>query len=281
MLIKDCYKNYSLPPREIDWFLANLLNKPREFILAHPESSLSEKVRASLKKLAAKRRSGWPLAYLVGHQEFFGFDFLVNPATLIPRPETELLVENLTAMARRYNKRNNKLIIIDLGTGSGAIIITVAKKLLGAGSYKFYATDISPAALAVAKKNASRHGVNKNIIFRKGDLLQPIKNQLAGQPLLIAANLPYLTLEQIKKSPSIKREPRLALSGGRDGLKYYRRLFKQLKTLPYRSANLFLEIDPGQALIVSELVKKSWKNCSLEIIPDLAGRKRLIKLRIT
>ena len=153
---------------------------------------------------------------------------------LVPRPETETLIEQVKS---EKLKVKSDAIIVDIGTGSGCIIITLAKELENLKSkisnLKFLATDVSPDALAVAKKNVKLHGVDKKIKFLQGNLLEPIlKNKdflIHNSEFFILANLPYLTLKQIKQSPTIQHEPRLALTAGKDGLKYYRELAKQLQ----------------------------------------------------
>lgn len=284
--IKEALENSILPSLEKEWLLACLLKKSREFILSHPEKSISKLILNKFKKLDRQRRQGWPLAYLTGQQEFFGLDFIVNQQVLIPRPETEMLVEEICQEARQAK---SKSIIVDLGTGSGAIIISTVKELICANTknsdsqfpnLKFLAIDISSSALLTAKKNAQRHKVLKKINFRQGDLLKPFLKKLNNEQIIIAANLPYLTPQQIKNSPSISHEPRLALDGGPDGLKYYRQLLKQLSGITYKSVTIFMEIDPSQATRIKALVNRFFKKFSLKILKDLSGQERLIKLKV-
>ena len=284
--IKGALENSFLPSLEKEWLLACLLKKPREFILSHPEKSISKLILNKFKKLDHQRRQGWPLAYLTGQQEFFGLDFIVNRHVLIPRPETEMLVEEICQEARQAK---SKSIIVDLGTGSGAIIISTVKELIfpntkNSGSHfpnlKFLAIDISPAALLIAKKNAQRHKVLKKINFKQSDLLEYFLNKLNKQQIIVAANLPYLTPQQIKNSPSISHEPRLALDGGYDGLKYYRQLLDQLTKISYKTAIIFMEIDPSQTIGIKALINQFFKEFSLKIIKDLSGQERLIRLKI-
>jgi len=281
MLLKDLLTTSPLSRPETEILLASLVKKNREFILAHPEEKVALTIKKKFEILAKKRLKNWPLAYLTGRQGFYNLDLSVSPQVLIPRPETELLVEELLAAIENNPGQQT---IIDIGTGSGAIILATVQELLASGypqkNLKFIALDISPAALAVAKKNAARYGLRKMISFHQGDLLEPIQNKLGGQTLLISANLPYLTPRQIKASPSIQREPRLALDGGADGLKYYRRLFRQLARINYSSTTLLLEIDPSQAKKISTLAKTTFKQPALQIILDRRGRKRIIKLTL-
>ena len=174
--------------------------------------------------------------------------------------------------------------LVDVGTGSGCIIITLAKLL----NLKFLAIDISEKALIIARQNAKNNQVNKKIKFIKGNLLEPIlKNKLINNshPLIILANLPYLTPTQIKNSPSIKYEPKLALTAGKDGLKYYRRLFKQTNDLrnikcKLRDINILCEIDPSQTAKIKQLIKRELPKASYQIKKDLSGLNRLVIIKI-
>jgi len=260
---------------------------------------VSAAIYEKFQALAAKRRQEWPIAYLTGHKEFYGLDFLVSPAVLVPRPETELLVEEILAAVEKTNgdavardgraeRQPGAGLIVDVGTGSGAVIISAAAELkrLASDIYKktaFAAVDISPTALLVAKKNAARQGLGGKIRFYRGDLLAPLrldKSQPRGR-LIIAANLPYLTPAQIKGSPSIKREPRLALDGGPDGLKYYKRLFEQLARLDGSGTDIMIlcEINPGQKAAGTRLAKKYFPDAEIEVKKDLAKKYRLLEIR--
>ncbi|OGF27519.1 hypothetical protein A2303_01495 [Candidatus Falkowbacteria bacterium RIFOXYB2_FULL_47_14] len=240
--------------------------------------------------LIKKRLSGLPVAYLIGHKSFYGLDFIVNKNTLVPRPETEMMVD-LTTRYSQLITRNEQMLMVDVGTGSGCIIISLAKQILSRfPTPDFIATDISPEALAVARKNAKQHGVNKQIKFLRGNLLLPvlsdknfqskIKNQ--KPKIIITANLPYLTPTQIKNSPSIKHEPKIALSAGPDGLKYYRQLFMQIRQMlnvKYQMS-IFCEIDPSQSAKIKQLAKRELPKHKFEIKKDLAGYDRLAVIKI-
>jgi release factor glutamine methyltransferase len=272
---------------ETELLLAFLLNISIESILTHPEIEITPPIYKKFKSLEDKRRKNWPIAYLIGSKEFYGLNFKVSPAVLTPRPETELIIDEMTQLISTKATAPTKPLIIDLGTGSGAIIISLAKELkrLIPQTYRraeFSAVDISEPALRIAKQNAVRHKVAAKIKFYQGDLLAPLKLQprdLSRNDLIIAANLPYLTLKQIKKSPSISREPLLALDGGADGLKYYREIFKQLKGASYHSATLFCEIDPAQSKSIGALAAKYFPNGESSVLPDLAGKNRLFILK--
>lgn len=289
----------SLPRPETELLLAFLLNKSREFLLTHPETLISRKVSKKFQDLADKRLKNWPLAYLTGHKEFYGWDFKVSAATLVPRPETELIVEKIIdfvasdasgEMVNNHRPANHlfKPLIIDLGTGSGAIIITIAKELkrlmpLIYRQTDFLAGDISKSALKVAAYNAKINKLNNKIKFYRSDLLASLKitKKNAGQKkeisrdLIIAANLPYLTPKQIQEAPSISREPKTALNGGFDGLKYYRRLFRQLKDISYRTLAVFCEIDPEQTKKMAVLAAKYFPDAQSIIYQDYSRKDRL------
>lgn len=278
----------NLPRFELELILAHVLRKPREYVLTHPEIKLSPAQVQKLNALIKRREKGEPLGFILGHKEFYGLDFYVNKNTLIPRPETELMVEKVLCLAHE----NRKSTIIDVGTGTGSIIITLAK-LLKAYNI-FCAIDISKPALDIARKNAKLNKVENRIKFMSGNLLEPIiklkrnhdNNYIfatQNSKIIITANLPYLTPKQIKNSPSIKREPRLALTAGEDGLKYYRELFWQINEMlisnkPLSRApriHLFCEIDPSQKLSMRQLVKQVLPGAQVQIKKDLRGHSRL------
>lgn len=279
-----------IPHLEAEILLSKILNKPREFLLAHGEKKLSLSQISNFKSLISRRLKGEPAAYIIGHKEFYGLKFKVDKNILIPRPETELMIEEALKLVT-HNSRPTTL--IDIGTGSGCVIITLAKKISGCESL---ATDISTKALTIAKQNARLHGVAKNIKFLKGDLLKPIlknwKLEIACPALsrrnwkfVILANLPYLTPSQIKNSPSIKYEPKLALSAGPDGLKYYRQLFRQINELRAASCELrdiivLCEIDPGQTEKIKQLIKRELPGATFQIKKDLSGLNRLVIISI-
>ncbi|MFZ5634715.1 MAG: peptide chain release factor N(5)-glutamine methyltransferase [Bacillota bacterium] len=229
------------------------------------------------RRLLERRAGGEPLAYITGHREFMGLDFLVSPAVLIPRPETELLVEKAVEILRnvRHGTEYGSLpgpVAVDVGTGSGAIAVSLAVMVGCAG---VYATDISPAALEVARQNAARHGVAERVDFRQGDLLGPLKGIPGFRADLIAANLPYVPSPEIPLLMAGVRdyEPRSALDGGPDGLDQYRRLVPEAQGLLRDGGPLLVEIAPGQGAAVAGMMGSGWQ---VEIFRDLAGRERLV-----
>jgi len=272
MTFLQLLKISSLPPKETEILAAFLLHKNREFLLTYPETKINPLLLKKFKTIEKRRLLGWSIAVLTGQKEFYGLNFIVDKNVLVPRPETEMIVDEI------LKKEEGDCLVIDLGTGSGAIIVSLAKKLKTART-KFLAVDISSASLKIARQNAKLHKVNKKIEFYHGNLLLPVIKSLSGKSLIIAANLPYLTKTQINNSPSIKREPRLALDGGRDGLKYYQALFKQLKPVKYKALDLLIEIDPSQTAKIKTLAKKYFSPGCLEIKKDLAGHNRLLIIK--
>jgi release factor glutamine methyltransferase len=267
---------------EAEIFLSFVLRKPREFLFTHPETKLSFWQKLKLNSLISQRLKGVPVAYLTGHKEFYDLDFIVNKNVLIPRPETELIVDEVlkTIINYQLSIRN----FIDIGTGSGCIAISLVKKfqekkILGS----FYGLDISRKALQVAKKNAKKNDVDGCIHFLYSNLLNSIEKNIFSQPVIITANLPYLTPEQVKNSPTIKNEPKIALLSGIDGLEHYRRLFEQVDMVFKEFGQeiiIFCEIDETQAEKIKEMAANCFSEPELEIVNDLHGLERLVKIRI-
>ncbi len=277
------------PHLDAEILLSYILKKPREYILAHPEKQLTKTQITNYKLQITKKAKGKPVAYITGHKEFYGLDFYVNKNVLIPRPETELMVGKALKEAKPLMRGFASLCIIDVGTGSGCIIITLAKKLNLKSkilNLKFFATDISSSALTIARKNAKLHKVDKKITFLQGNLLKPIINKSKifnlKSEIIITANLPYLTPAQIKNSPSIKHEPKLALGAGPDGLKYYRQLFKQIQRLSIVNCQLkiLIEIDPNQFVKIKNLIKKTLPQAKIIIKKDIHGYNRLVSINL-
>jgi len=203
IIVKLNKLNLTNPQLEADILLSFILKRPREWVLAHPEFKLTRFQIYKIKNLVRQRIKGKSLALLMGEKEFYGLRFKVNKHVLVPRPETEMMIDEILQLITH----NSQLItFIDVGTGSGCIVITLAKKLK---SGKFIAVDISRKALNVAKENAKFHNLH-NIKFLQGNLLEPISRdpQLISpnSNLIITANLPYLTPKQITISPTIQYE---------------------------------------------------------------------------
>jgi len=268
----ELLKQSSLATGEPEILLGFLFGKNREYVLTHSEIGLSPETVKKFKQLEKKRLAGWSIAVLVGEKEFYSLSFKVDKNVLVPRPETEMIVDEIIKL------QVESPLVIDLGTGSGAIIISLAifSKL---NNPEYIGIDISSRALGIAQQNAQRHNLLSEINFVRGNLLKPIIAQLPERNLVITANLPYLTKKQIASAPSIQKEPKLALDGGLDGLKYYRELFIQLQDIKYKSLYLFIEIDPGQSHKITALTKKYFPRANYEITKDLAGLDRLLIIK--
>ncbi len=255
---KELKTKSTSPNLDAEVLLAFVLNKPKEYLLINPSQKLLRNQLRNYNQLIQKRILEWPVAYLIGHKEFFGLDFIVTKDVLIPRPETEGLVELILSQAH-----GKKLSILDIGTGSGNIIITLAKKISG----QFFASDISHQALAVAKRNAKNHNVK--ITFKQGSLLQPWKKQNFD---IIVANLPYLPRET---DSSTKFEPKRALIAKNHGLALYEELFKQTATLTSLPSSLLLEIGHNQRVEIKKLAKRYLPAYETKNSKDLTGRIRI------
>jgi release factor glutamine methyltransferase len=229
------------------------------------QEATSEQIRG-LNHLLQRRIEHEPTAYITGHKEFFGIDLYVDHRVFIPRPETELLVEQALELA---NGRSS--VIADIGTGCGAIAIALALNLLRA---EVYATDLSAAALEVAAINCHRRGINGQIHLLQGNLLDPIP-----QPLdLIVANLPYVRdADMSDLSPEIRLfEPLLALAGGCDGLRWMRELLSQAGDRLCPGGAILLELSPEQGTLVSEWAKELFPLSTARLVPDLSGQERVL-----
>jgi len=260
----------SSPLLDVELLLSKVLNKPKEYLFEYPEKKVSGLQLNVFKKLFSRRLKGEPVAYILGHKEFYGLDFKVNKNVLIPRPETELLVEE----SLQFASGHKPLAFIDLGVGSGAIIIALAKNLKKGN---FYSTEISLPAIKIAQKNAKFHKVK--IDFLKGNLLEPIikknNSNFILQTSIIVANLPYLDKNEIKNL-TLKFEPRLALYGGPDGLKYFREFFHQIQKYRIKPLAIFLEIGHNQAAKIKKLAHLALPKYKCKIKKDLCGFDRLI-----
>lgn len=283
-LLKKGIENYNL---ESEMIISLALNKDRLFLISNSDKKIRESENKEIEKILQKRLKLYPLAYISGKKSFFNLEFKVNKYTLIPRPESELIIEEIL---KKEKENKEKKIFIDVGTGSACLIISLAKNLLD-DKNDFYALDICPQALRIARANSKKYNLDKKIKFYKSDGLTKIieinnkNNFLKNKNLIIIANLPYLTKEEISKSPSIKFEPRKALYGGADGLSLYRQMLGQIKELKEKSqikAEIYMEISPWQKNILVKDIENIFKNTKIEIkiIKDLNKKNRVIVLKI-
>lgn len=258
---------------ETERLLRHALGWTREYLLAHPEAPVQAEAAGLFFQLVERRRGREPLQYVVGTQEFWGMELRVTPAVLIPRPETEGLVEQVLADCRGNSSR-----LVDVGCGSGCIAIALATELPEA---EIYATEASPPALAVAKDNAHRHELGKRITFHQGDLLQPLFDKGLQKSFdAVSSNPPYITDEEMETlAPEVRDyEPRTALAAGKDGLDVIRRLLPEAEAVLAPGGRLFLEIGKGMESQVKELLSKTeltWEKTE----PDLQGIPRVVIAR--
>jgi release factor glutamine methyltransferase len=261
------------PELDAEVLLRHALGVSREALFAHPERALTAADWAAYQALLARRAAGEPVAYITGHREFMGLDFLVDRHVLIPRPETELLVERALACIQGEGERQ---VAVDAGTGSGAIAVSLAR---ARPRLRVYATDTSAAALELARANAERllGPGQAQVICLLGDLLQPVPVEVD----LVAANLPYVPTPELNALPRPVRvyEPLQALDGGPDGLDPYRRLLRQVPAYLKAGGVLLMECDPRQAPTLRALAEQALPEATVSIHRDLAGRDRLVEVR--
>ncbi len=262
------------PRLDAEVLLRHVLGIDRARLFLRLPEPAGEGVGEALDVLVGRRLAGEPVAYLTGTREVMGLPFHVDPDVLVPRPETELLVE----WALEWLKPRERATVVDIGTGSGAIAIGLAALARADLALTIIATDISAAALSTARRNALQHDplVRSRLSFVQGSLLQPI----AGPVDLVLANLPYLTPAQIAENPDLDAEPSLALDGGGDGLDLVRLLIADLpRTLvaggAARCAAGF-ELDPSQTDAVADLLRVTLPGARVRTIHDLAGLPRHI-----
>ena len=263
---------------EAEVLMAYTLEETRASLLAHPQRILTSDQWSGYWALVRRRASGYPLPYLTGRAEFYGLEFEVTPEVLIPRPETETLVD--IALARQPTN------VVDVGTGCGCIAISLAIHLPGA---VVCGIDISPAALAVAQRNVERHGVAERVQLMVGDVLHPRPEHVCQRPPdLIVSNPPYIPTSKCPSLPASVRdyEPRLALDGGQDGMEIVRELLTQAPAVfqdcshSMRRGALLIEIGADQRELASQLAHTFLPQATIRIHPDLAGRDRVLEVQM-
>lgn len=250
---------------ELDQLMALTLHKNIKYVYKNPDKILNRSNVSAFKKLLNKKLAGWSLAKLRGHKEFFGLNFLVSKYTLIPRPDSELIVSE--ALKSTKNHQN----ILDIGTGSGCLILSIAKNNKYRANYT--ATDISNQALKVTKTNARKLGLKNQIKFIKSNLLNNISEKFD----MILTNLPYLNTGQMTE-PTISKEPVSALWSGQDGLSHYRKLLKQIPQHLNKNYTIFLEIDPAQKDLIKKEIANNLPKAKIKFLSDLSGNTRVVKI---
>ena len=258
---------------EAELLLGHILGMSKTQLYTEPERNLTSVETEHLRNLVRRRLAREPAAYILGHCEFYGIDFYIDYHTFIPRPETELLVEKAVELAHRVSHRGKQITIADIGTGCGAIAVSLALALPGA---KIYGTDISDSALRAAGMNCQRHAVSDQVELLQGNLLEPLP-----QPVdMIVANLPYIrSCEFEDLCPEIRDyEPTMALAGGEDGLDIIQQMLEQMPGKLSQGACFLLEIGKGQGGMVTSLAKSYFPRANIELVFDLGGIERVVKV---
>ena len=256
-----------------DVILEHVTGFDRAYLLAHPEATVSNADFEKFKELINKRRNHMPVSYITGHKEFMGLDFIVNEHTLIPRPDTETLVEEVSLLITGLVERQESIRILDLCSGSGAIGLSLAHRF---PQSQLVLADISPRAMAVARMNAQNLGLNEQTDFKVGDLFDAIKG--ADDFDIIVSNPPYITKDDMRTLPRDVREyePRQALDGGPSGLDFYERISDKARQYLVDGGSLYFEIGADQGQTVSDLLHQyNWQD--IEVINDLAGKSRVVR----
>lgn len=264
------------PRLNAELLLARSLKLSREQLYTHFQSQIKQEEEEALEELIQRRVSGEPLQYILEHQEFWSIDFEVNPRVLIPRPETELLVEQGLSILSKISFIQTPS-VLEIGTGSGAIAIALAKEMK---DIFLVATDISRDALILAKENAKSASVLDRIEFVNGDLFGPLRPSKERNVFdLILSNPPYINRRRISTLPKEVKdhEPIIALDGGEDGLAFYRRIIPEAPSYLREGGWLLLEVALGQSRIVSEMMEEGGNFFKPESIPDLSGIGRVVK----
>ena len=254
---------------ESELLLRHTLNISRVQLYLNLDYELNSKEEETFWHLIERRLSDEPTAYITGHREFYGFDFYVDRSVLIPRPESELLVEKALKLAQNRTMPA----IAEVGTGCGAIAISLALNL---PQTKIYATDISASALKVALFNCQKHGIANRICLLQGDMLDPLPEPVD----LIVANLPYVRELELPRMNTWDFEPPLALNGGRDGLGKIRQLCTQVNGKLNSRGCLLLEIGQGQRRAVTTFLHSLFPSAKIEVTPDLSGIDRVVSLTL-
>ena len=256
--------------RDAGSLLAHVLRRERSFLIAHADDAVTDEEIESFRFLIKLRADGEPMQYITGHQEFFKLDFEVTPAVLIPRPETELIVEAGLELLRNDPKPN----LADIGTGSGCLAISMLHEMSAA---RAVATDVSPPALEVARRNAERHGVLDRLELLESDLFSAL--DAIGSFGLIVSNPPYVSDDELKSlQREVNYEPREALAGGPDGLSVIRRLLSEARPFLRSGGYFVFEIGFEQREAVEQLIDgRFWK--LIEILRDLQQIPRTFVLQ--
>jgi release factor glutamine methyltransferase len=262
----------STPLLDAQVLLAHVLHTDKLYLIVNKDRILTEKEHDEYNKLVKKRLEGVPVQYLVKNQEFMGLDFYVEEGVLIPRPDTEILIEKVLDNIDKGKKYN----IVDIGTGSGAITVSLAKLIPNSFVYSI---DICRKALEIGRKNAKKHGVLDKIHFLHGSIFKPLDEiNLKGKVDILVSNPPYIPTKDIEnlQIEVSKYEPKTALDGGEDGLRFYREIIDKAPEYLKNEGFIALEIGYDQAEKVVDLMKEKKCYNGIEVTKDLAGIDRVI-----
>ena len=255
---------------EAEILLRHVLKIDRATMFSNLENILDSKQENDIAELVQRRLANEPLSYITGTREFYSLDFQITSAVLIPRQETETLVDEVIKIAKE-----NPLKIVDVGTGSGAIAIALAVNLPLA---KIIATDISVDALHVAESNTKMNDVFSRINLKQGNLLDVLDEKVD----VIVSNPPYIPSNQIEHlQPEVKKEPHIALDGGSDGLEYIRKLIGNCSEKLNNNGHIFIEIDPSQSEEVLKIADTHFPDARTAIIKDLSQNYRVLSIHLT
>lgn len=260
---------FETPRLDAEVLIRHVAGWDRTAYFLHRQEPLLPHIESAFRGLVARRQRGEPVAYLTGTREFMGLPFLVTPDVLVPRPETELLVEWALGRLERGKTRS----VLDVGTGSGAIILSLAAAIDPSRGVRLIGADVSTAALSVAcrnQKNLSKRGTIPAVIWVCGSLA----DWCGCDVDLLLANLPYLRPDQLAENPQLAAEPELALVAGEDGLALIRELIADLPRLLASNGAVGLEIDPSQAEEVQTLLASTLPDAEVTVRQDLSGRAR-------
>ena len=254
----------------------------KTWFYAHPEYKLSKTQQKNFESFIKRRIKKEPIAYIISRKEFFNLDFYVDKRVMIPRPETEIIIEKIIRNNIEVKLQQNLLKfnfnIIDIGTGSGCISIALAKNI---DNVKIYAIDISKKAIEIAKINARKNKVFSRIKFLNIGVqnFEFLQNKIDKEhPTIIIANLPYLRTKDIKKNIGLTYEPIISLNGGKDGLEKIKEFIIQLKKINFDIFECWIEINPEQTDDLIYFIKKKLGGVKIKILKDLFGQNRFLKI---
>lgn len=256
--------------------LCHVLDVDRLYLIVNRERILTKEEAYEYNRMIEKRLCGVPVQYIIGRQEFMGLDFNVAEGVLVPRPDTEILIEKVLDSI----DKEDEYTIVDIGTGSGAITVSLAKYIKNS---HVYSIDISKHALNIARQNAEKHDVLSKISFLSGSLFEPLQDiSIAGKIDILVSNPPYIPtgdIDNLQVEVS-KFEPRIALDGGEDGLDFYREIIDKAPEYLRSGGLIALEVGHDQARTVVDLMKEKKKYVNIEITKDLAGIERVVSGKI-